>query len=148
MLLDAPFAQAGSMSRRITRSKSRDEMDTQQQQKENVQNEDSSSQYPPPPSPPSRSTPKQQQPSTARTSRTAASLYSPPFLSPSFNERMQFDASKKPDPFPDNWEEDMGTGAPSPAAMRRRADAAAGAYPYGGSQVRFTFRKSFVACTA
>jgi hypothetical protein len=66
-------------------------------------------------------------------------LYSPPFLSPSFNERLQFDASKKPDPFPDNWQEDMGTGAPSPAAMRRK-DAAVG-YPYGGSQVRFTFNR-------
>lgn len=133
------------MSRRVTRSKSRDEMDTSQQ-KENVENDEHEFQHPSSPStvPPAphaaaaqRTPNAKQQQGTAKTNRSAASLFSPyARLSPSFSERMHSESMRKPDPFPDNWEEDMGTGGAPPSASRARRPQ--DAFGYGG-QVRLLY---------
>lgn len=141
-------------SRRVigTRSKSRDEMDS----KENVENDQQNDSRPPSPSmaaastpAPSRS-PNAKQQSTAKTNRSAASLFSP---QPHYSETRgspyaQHAAMKKPDPFPDNWEETMGPGggmggatpqAPSSASRpSRQSREPQDSFGYAGmSQVRW-----------
>lgn len=94
--------------------------------KENVDNKEDFSPLP-------RMTPRKQRPnanarsSSGRASRTAASLFSPtPYASrtspsASFAEQTMAAISKKPDPFPDNWEEAMGGGGPSSASKTPRS---------------------------
>jgi len=91
--------------------------------KENVENDPTTRTTPAPKTPKARS--------TAKTSRSAASLFSP---SPYSMSDM-----KKPDPFPDNWEEAMGSGGASSSSRRTsRGRESQDSYGYGGgmSQVR------------
>lgn len=114
-----------------TRSKSRDdELEDSAAAaavaKENVDNEKAAAVFQPPQSSSTNTTPrKPKTPSrgastgTEKTSRTAASLFSP---SPYASGRLYADSRmmKKPDPFPDNWEEAMGGSSSSLAGSNAR----------------------------
>ena len=145
-----------------TRSKSRDEMDSAEQDaKENVENDQSSSSDDFRPPSPSTTTPaaskREMTPSakasTAKTSRSAASLFSPsysrtspPLYSDSQRHHPGSGAMRRPDPFPDNWEEDMCVPqAPSSSSRRNRREGApqdSFATPYSMSQVRWIERET------